>query len=344
MVSWSLGARRLPDAVWFPAAGVAEIRSEPPQPLGPTDARVSAVVSGVSAGSELLVYRGLAPHDLPPDLPTVGGDFRLPIKFGYASVGRVAEVGAAAEGLVVGDLVFVHHPHQTEYVVPADFPVRLPNDLPVDRGVFTANLETAVTVVLDAHHRLEEAVLVTGQGVVGLLITMLLRRAGAGPVIAIDLHERRRRAAMRVGAHQALAPGDGLVPHVLELTGGRGVDVAIEASGSPAALQACVDVAAFGGTVVVASWYGTREVGLALGAAFHRRRLRLVSSQVSTLDGALSPRWSRERRTNVVRDLLLQLPLDDLISHRFPFPEAASAYELLDTNPEECLQVVLDYV
>lgn len=334
----------MPEAVWFPAAGVAEIRTEPPQPVGPTDVRVRAMVSGLSAGSELLVYRGLAPSDLPPDLPTVEGDFRLPIKFGYASVGAVVEVGDEVAGLEVDDLVFAHHPHQTEYVVPADFPIWLPKGLLVERGVFAANLETAATVVLDAHPRLAEAVLVVGQGIVGLLVTMLLKRAGARPVIAVDLHERRRDAAVRAGADHELGPGNGLVPQVLELTGGRGVDVAVEASGSPAALQSCVDTAAFGGRVVVASWYGTREVKLALGDAFHRRRLRLVSSQVSTLDPTLSPRWSRERRTDLVRTLLTELPLEDLISHRFPFSAAASAYELLETKPEECLQVVLDYV
>lgn len=334
----------MPDAIWFPAAGVAEIRTEPPQAVGPTDVRVRALVSGVSAGSELLVYRGLAPGDLPPDLPTVEGDFRLPIKFGYASVGTVLEVGQEVTGLNIDDLVFAHHPHQTEYVVPADFPIVLPRDLPAERGVFTANLETAVTVVLDAHPRLAEAVLVVGQGVVGLLVTMLLERAGARPIVAVDLHESRRDAAMRAGADHTVGPGAGLASHVLELTGGRGVDVAIEASGSPTALQSCVDAAAFGGTVVVASWYGSREVPLALGGAFHRRRLRLVSSQVSTLDPALSTRWSRTRRTELVRSLLTELPLDDLITHRFPFGAAASAYQLLETKPEECLQVVLDYV
>jgi 2-desacetyl-2-hydroxyethyl bacteriochlorophyllide A dehydrogenase len=334
----------VPDAVWFRAAGVAEIRTEPPQPVAPTDARVRAIVSGLSAGSELLVYRGLAPSDLPPDLPTVEGDFRLPIKFGYASVGTVVEVGAEVDGLDIDDLVFAHHPHQTEYVVPADFPVRLPKGIPVERGVFAANLETAATVVLDAHPRLEEAVLVVGQGIVGLLVTMLLKRAGARPIIAVDLHERRRDAALRAGADHAVDAGEALVPQVLELTGGRGVDVAVEASGSPAALQSCVDTAAFGATVVVASWYGTRDVTLALGGAFHRRRLRLVSSQVSTLDPTLSPRWSRERRTDMVRTLLTELPLEELISHRFPFTAAASAYELLETKPEDCLQVVLGYV
>ena len=334
----------MPEAVWFPAAGVAEVRTEPARPVGPADVRVRAIVSGVSAGSELLVYHGLAPDDLPPDLPTVEGDFGFPIKFGYASVGVVVEVGAEAAGLAVDDLVFAHHPHQTEYVVPADFPIRLPKDLAAERGVFAANLETAATVVLDAHPRLGEAVLVVGQGVVGLLVTMLLKRAGAGPVIAVDLHEGRRRAAMQAGADEALTPGDGLAAQILELTGGRGVDVAVEASGSPAALQSSVDATAFGGTVVVASWYGTREVALALGGAFHRRRLRLISSQVSTLDPALSSRWSRERRTDLVSSMLTELPLEDLISHRFPFSAAASAYELLDTKREECLQVVLDYV
>jgi 2-desacetyl-2-hydroxyethyl bacteriochlorophyllide A dehydrogenase len=244
----------------------------------------------------------------------------------------------------VGDLVFAHHPHQTEYVVPADFPVRLPRGLSADRGVFTANLETAATVVLDAHPRLGDAVLVIGQGIVGLLVTMLLKRAGAKPIIAVDVHARRRDAALQAGADDVLGPGDELVRQVMELTGGRGVDVAVEASGSPAALQSCVDATAFGGTVVVASWYGARQVTLDLGAAFHRRRLRLVSSQVSTLDPALSPRWNRDRRTDLVRTLLEELPLDELISHRFPFAAAASAYELLEKAPEDSLQVVLDYV
>ena len=334
----------MPEAVWFSAAGAAEIRTEPPQPVGPTDVRVSAVVSGLSAGSELLVYRGLAPTDLPPDLPTIDGDFRLPIKFGYANVGTVVEIGGDVTGLAVDDIVFAHHPHQTEYVVAAAFPIRLPQDIPVARGVFAANLETAATVVLDAHPRLAEAVLVVGQGVVGLLVTMLLSRAGARPIIAVDLHARRREAATRAGADLALVPGDELVGQVEELTGGRGVDLVIEASGSPAALQSCIDAAAFGGTVIVASWYGTRDAKLALGGAFHRRRLRLISSQVSTLDPALEPRWSRDRRTDLVRTLLTELPLEGLITHRFPFRSAASAYELLDSTPEECLQVVLDYV
>jgi 2-desacetyl-2-hydroxyethyl bacteriochlorophyllide A dehydrogenase len=199
----------MPDAVWFGGPQQVEIREEPAAPVGPDDVRVRALVSGLSAGSELLVYRGSAPRTLAPDLPTVRGDFGFPIKFAYASVGRVVEVGSRVGHLAVDDLVFVHHPHQTEYVVPADMPIRLPQDLPADVGVFAANLETAVTVVLDAHPRLGEAVLVTGQGVVGLLVTMLLRRAGAAPIVTADLHELRRAASAADGARSHERPRRG---------------------------------------------------------------------------------------------------------------------------------------
>jgi 2-desacetyl-2-hydroxyethyl bacteriochlorophyllide A dehydrogenase len=334
----------MPEAVWFGGPQQVEIRQEPVAPVGPDDVRVRSLVSGVSAGSELLVYRGDAPSDLRPDLPTVSGDFGFPIKFAYASVGRVIEVGSRVARLAVDDLVFVHHPHQTEYVVPADAPILLPEGLPPDVGVFAANLETAVTVVLDAHPRLGEAVLVAGQGVVGLLITMLLRRVGATPIVTADLHERRRAASASAGADHVLGVDVDLVDAVLELTGRRGVDVAVEASGNPAALQACIDATAFAGTVVVASWYGTRDVSLNLGGHFHRGRTRIISSQVSTLDPALAPRWDRARRSSLVSELLQELPLDQLITHRFPLNQAAAAYELLDRGAGECLQVVLDYV
>jgi 2-desacetyl-2-hydroxyethyl bacteriochlorophyllide A dehydrogenase len=334
----------MPEAVWFGGPEQVEIREEPAAAVGPNDVRVRSLVSGVSAGSELLVYRGGAPRDLPPDLPTVRGDFGFPVKFAYASVGRVTEVGSGVSELARDDLVFVHHPHQTEYVVPANAPIRLPEGLPPDVGVFAANLETAITVVLDAHPRLGESVLVTGQGIVGLLITMLLRKAGATPIVAVDLHERRRVASTAAGADQVLDAGAEVIDVVRHLTGERGVDVAVEVSGSAAALQTCIDCVAFAGTVVVASWYGTREVSLTLGGQFHRRRLRVVSSQVSTFDPALGSRWDRARRTELVTTLLKELPLNELITHRFPLDQAAAAYELLDKSPGDSLQVVLDYV
>ena len=329
-------------AIWFAAPRHVELRREAVAPPAAGQVLVAAVASGISAGSELLVFRGHAPAELPPDLPTVAGDFGLPVKFGYASVGRVTQRGSGVEAPAEGDLVFAHHPHQSEYVVPADAPILLPAELSPELGVFTANLETALTVVLDAQLRFGETAFVQGQGVVGLLITMLLARSGAS-VVTADAYERRRRLSLAAGAEQSLDPTVGVADALRELTGGRGADVAIEATGNPAALQACIDAVAFGGTVVVASWYGDRPAALDLGRAFHRRRIRIVSSQVSTLDPALSGRWTRTRRTALVRGLLGELPLAELITHRFPLSEAAAAYQLVDQRPEEAMQIIFRY-
>jgi 2-desacetyl-2-hydroxyethyl bacteriochlorophyllide A dehydrogenase len=222
-------------------------------------------------------------------------------------------------------------------------PVRLPPDLDPTLGVFFANVETAVNVLLDAHPRLGERVLVFGQGVVGLLVTQLCRRAGAGLTIAVDPIERRRALSRDVGADAALAPEDGLAGRVRDLTDGAGADLAIEASGNPAALAQALDCVATEGTVVVCSWYGTKPVTLPLGGAFHRGRLRLVSSQVGSIAPCLQPRWTRERRAALARDLLSQLHLSSLITHRFPFERAAEAYALVEEHPEEVVQVILTY-
>ena len=187
----------------------------------------------------MLVYRGNVPEELALDLPTLEGSYAFPIKFGYASVGRVVAAGDRAGEIGVGDLVFVHHPHQDEYVVPAARVVRLPADLPPERGVFLANVETAVNVVLDAHPRLDETVAVFGQGVVGLLVTQLLRRAGAR-VIAIEPIELRRRLASVCGADAAIRP-DQAHALVMGRTSERGADIVIEVSGAAAALQEAIE-------------------------------------------------------------------------------------------------------
>lgn len=303
-------------------------------PVGPDDVRVEALVSGISAGTEMLVYRGQVPADLELDLPTLRGSFSFPIKYGYASVGRIVELGSKASDLQLDKLVFVHHPHQSSYVVPASMPIRLPDGLDPIKGVFLANVETAVNVVLDAAPRIGERVAIFGQGVVGSLIAQLVAGSGAGQVIVVEPVAARRELAISFGA-EAFAPQD-LPRHV-------DVDVAIEASGNASALQQAIDALAFGGTLVVCSWYGTKPVSLALGGAFHRRRLRMVSSQVSTIDATLQPRWNHERRLAVARDLLSRLALMPLVSHRFAIGRAAEAYQLIDQHAGETLQVVLEY-
>ena len=330
-------------AVWFAAPRTAELRPERIPPPGPGEVRVRSVASAISQGTEMLVYRGAVPADLPLDLPTLAGDFSFPIKHGYASAGRVAESGHGVDNLSPGDLVFVHHPHQEAFTVPANMPVRLPEGVDPTTGLFFANLETAMNVVHDTPLRLGETALVFGQGVVGLLITQLLKLAGADRVLVVEPLERRRKLALEVSADAAIEPGEDLHARVREATGGRGVDVAVEASSSGAALQAAVDAVAVEGTVVVASWYGTKPVTLSLGRHFHRGRVRVRSSQVGRVNPELGPRWDRARRTEAVLGLLPRLRLAELVSHRIPFEEAPRAYRLVDEDPGETVQVVLTH-
>jgi 2-desacetyl-2-hydroxyethyl bacteriochlorophyllide A dehydrogenase len=326
-------------ALWFAAPRTAELRPERVPPPGPGKVRVRTIASAISHGTEMLVYRGEVPTELPLDLPTLAGDFSFPIKYGYASVGRVLDAGV--EYLSPGDLVFVHHPHQDAFVVPADLPVRLPDGLDPMVGLFFANLETALNVVHDTPLRLGEAALVFGQGVVGLLVIQLLKLAGADRVLAVDPLKKRRERALEVGADEAFEPGENLRGRVLAATAGRGVDVAVEASSSGTALQSAVDAVAVEGTVVVASWYGTKSVTLSLGGHFHRGRVRLRSSQVGRMNPELGSRWDLARRTETVLALLPQLRLKELISHQIPFEEAPEAYRLVDESPDKAIQVVL---
>ena len=329
-------------ALWFTAPRKAEFRRETVPPPGPGEVRVETIASAVSAGTEMLVYRGEVPRDLRLDLPTLAGSYGFPIKYGYAAAGRVLDTGPGVENLSPGDPVYVHHPHQEIFLVPAQMPVRLPDDLDPLLGVFSANLETALNIVHDTPVRLGETALVFGQGVVGILVAMLLKLAGAGPVLVVDPLEERRELALAAGADGAFAPGV-LNDRVMEITGERGADVVVETSGDGAALQNAIDAVATEGTVVVASWYGTKPVTLELGGHFHRGRVRLRSSQVGRLDPALAPRWDRVRRMDTVLGLLGRLKLRKLISHCIPFNEAPGAYAMLDERPEQALQVIFTY-
>ena len=329
-------------ALWFTAPRSAAFREETVPSPGPGEVRVEAIASAVSAGTEMLVYRGEVPEDLTLDLPTLEGSYAFPIKYGYAAVGRVMDTGSHVEYLSRGDAVFVHHPHQEVFVVTARMPVLLPDDLDPLLGVFSANLETALNVVHDTPVRFGETALVFGQGVVGLLVARLLKLAGAEQVLVVDPIEKRRNLALAAGAGGAFEP-EGLNERVTEITGGRGADVAVETSGSGAALQSAIDTVATEGTVVVASWYGTKPVTLALGGHFHRGRVRLRSSQVGRLNPELAPRWDRARRMETVIGLLDRLDLGDFISHRIPFDGAPEAYRLIDERPGEAVQVVFTY-
>jgi 2-desacetyl-2-hydroxyethyl bacteriochlorophyllide A dehydrogenase len=330
-------------ALWLTGPRQPELRVEQVPPPGRDEVRIRAVASAISQGTEMLVYRGQVPDDLPLDLPTLAGAFTFPIKYGYALAGHVIDTGEGVSHLSPGDAVFALHPHQEVALAPANLVVRLPEGLDPTLGVFTANLETALNVVHDAPLRLGESVVVFGLGTVGLLIVQVLRLAGAGQVIGVDPIVRRRKIALALGVDAALAPGEILPEQVRALTDGRGADVAVEVSGAASALQTAIDVVAIEGTVVVASWYGTKPVTLELGGHFHRGRVRLRSSQVGRIGPERSARWDHQRRTATVVGLLSKLQLDPLVTHRIPFAEAATAFRLIDERPDEVVQIVLEY-
>jgi len=310
---------------------------------------VETLYSGISHGTERLIYRGEVAEglQLDPSVKTIKGHFPFPVKYGYSNVGKVVETGEKVSELQKGDVIFAFNPHETKYVIPEKEAVKLPADISPLHGVFIASLETAINVVLDSGIKLGESVVIFGQGTVGLFITQLLRKSGADKIFTVDKIEKRRDISLKLGADFSFDPdGDVLHEAIMELTDGTDADVIIEASGSPSALNSAIKLAAFQGLVVVVSWYGTKSVTLNLGAEFHRRRLRIKSSQVSFIDPALTPRWSIKRRMALALKLLPQLNVDELtaLSRIYSFEEAKEAYEMIDKNPEEALQVILRYV
>jgi threonine dehydrogenase-like Zn-dependent dehydrogenase len=281
----------------------------------------------------MLAFRGHLPPGLQADtsLESLAGTLDYPLKYGYINTGETED----------GSRVFAFFPHQDLFFADPQQLIELPDQLDFSDAVFLANMETALGIVHDANPRFGECVLLIGQGVVGLLTAEILIRSGAGTVITVEPCAGRRRASEAIGC-MALEPGVELRQRILRHTEGRGADVTINVSASAQGLQLAIDNTAFEGTVVEASWYGSREVSLDLGSAFHRKRLKLRSSQVSSIDPALSGRWDKARRLERVLQLLLAIRPSRYISHRFPLDRAQEAYELLDHHPERSIQIVLE--
>ena len=294
--------------------------------------------SGISGGTEMLAYRGELDPEMVVDetIGALGGTFRYPFRYGYSCVGVVEQSRSAVDE---GAQVFAFHPHQDAFVAHADAVVAL-GDLDARRATMFPLVETALQISLDAGPLFDDTVVVFGLGAVGTLTALLLQKAGAR-VLAVDLRAWRRDAATDVGV-DAVGPDD--LPDALGADGRPDrVPLVIEVSGNPDALRNALGLLAHEGTVLVASWYGAKEVSLPLGGDFHRRRLTIRSTQVSTIPAQSSARWSRERRRDAVVDLLGDLPLDRLATHTFPFDRACDAYAAIDAGREGLVHAALGY-
>lgn len=296
------------------------------------------LASSISQGTELLLYRGEGPEPFDPSLRREGGGegSTYPCRYGYAWVGSVVERGPDVT-VDVGARVFALVSHADAHALAATEVRPIRADVPAARASLAANLETAVGCVWDAEVAFGERVVVLGAGLVGALVAWLLSRQGA-KVTLVDPKATRRRCAAKLAPGIALLaarPSDG--------TAEATADVVIEASGNPAVLDDAIAWAAPSARIVVASFYGRRRAPIDLGDAFHRRRLSLVSSQVSTIPPRLAPRWSYDRRFDLVQDLLGEPNLDALLAPSVAFDDAPALYAQLDQDPDPMPCHVFDY-
>jgi 2-desacetyl-2-hydroxyethyl bacteriochlorophyllide A dehydrogenase len=296
--------------------------------------------SGISSGTELLAYRG----ELPPDTALddklsglSGGTFRYPFSYGYSCV---AAVEAGSEAFPEGSKVFAFAPHQDRFASAGADLMLLDDDADPRQATLFPLVETALQMTLDAGQVLGQPVIVVGQGPVGVLVALMLQRAGA-QVLAVEPQLWRRDVVASLGV-DAVDP-DEAPGVVMDLTHGHGVPLAVEASGNPAALASSLALLAHEGVALVGSWYGTKPVSLPLGADFHRRRLTIKSSQVSTIPADQQSRWDIPQRRVTARALLSRLPLAAVATTEFAFPAAAEAYAALDRGVEGVLHVALRY-
>src|SRR5207302_3831076 len=254
-------------ALWYVAPGRAELRAEAVAAPAAGEVRVRALFGAISRGTERLVCEGRVPpgefQRMRP--PFMAGAFPFPVKYGYATVGRVEEGPAALRDAIV----FTLHPHQSLFTVPAEAIVPVPERIPPQRAVLAANMETALNALWDGAPGPADRIAVVGGGVVGLLVARLCARIPGTQVTVVDIAASRGEIAQAFGlgfAAPAAAP--------------EGCDLVFHASGTAAGLATALRIAGEEATIVELSWYGAGDVAVPLGEAFHSRRLRLVASQV----------------------------------------------------------------
>lgn len=333
--------RRL--ALYFTAPGQVAVRDEPLPPLKSGQLLVQTLLSAISPGTELLIYRGQFPEDLALDesLPVLSGRFAYPVCYGYSAVGRVIQVGRGVDPAWIGRLVFAFQPHVSHFVAEPQQVLPVPPDLSPEEAVFLPNMETAVNFIMDGSPIIGEHALIFGQGIVGLLTTAVLAQFPLASLVTVDLYPLRRQASLEAGASASLHPQE--LRDRLEDLQPRGPDLTYELSGSPEALNQAIAATRFAGRVVIGSWYGRKQAALDLGGRFHRSRIRLISSQVSTLAPEFSGRWDKARRLQVAWEMIRRVHPARWITQRLRLSQAEQAYRLLDEKPEEAIQVLLDY-
>lgn len=309
MTRRSTGKTRVARAIWYPRQGVAELRAAPlPRPK-PNEALVRTLFSGISRGTERLVFNGAVGRSEWERMrgPNQEGAFSFPVKYGYCATG-VVEEGPSS---LAGRTVFCLHPHQDYFNAPIEALVPVPDGVPARRATLAANMETALNAVWDSGAGPGDRIVVVGAGVVGLLVTALAARLPGTDVTTVDVDEGRASIVAELGARftrPEKLPAD--------------ADIVFHASATAAGLDAAINCAGFEATIVEMSWYGDKPVQVGLGGAFHSRRLKLVASQVGQVSPSRRPRWDYRRRIEAAMRLLALPALDQLVADEIAFEDA----------------------
>jgi threonine dehydrogenase-like Zn-dependent dehydrogenase len=295
-------------AFWLREPGTGEIRPAPLREPGPGEVLVRTLHSGVSRGTETLVFRGGVPASQYAAMraPFQEGDFPGPVKYGYLSVGVVEDGPAELRGRTV----FCLYPHQTAYVVPATAVFVVPDDVPPARAVLAGTVETAVNALWDAAPLVGDRITVVGAGMVGCCVARLAARFPGVEVTLVDVDVARAKVVAAIGVEFALPA---------EAADGR--DLVVHTSATSAGLQQSLDLLAPEGTVIDLSWYGDAEVNLSLGGAFHSGRLGIRASQVGAVSAARRGRRTASQRLSLALDLLRDPAFDELITGVSRFDE-----------------------
>ena len=318
-------------AFWLRAPGVGEIRPVTLPKPGRDEVMVRTLRSGVSRGTETLVFRGGVPPGQYAAMraPFQEGDFPGPVKYGYLNVGAVEQGPAELRGRTV----FCLYPHQSAYVVPAHSVTVVPDDVPHARAVLAGTVETAVNAVWDARPLLGDRVAVVGAGMVGCCVARVLSRFPEVQVTLVDVDPGRAEVAAALGVDFALpadAPGER--------------DLVVHASATSAGLERSLELLAPEGTVIELSWYGDREVRVSLGGAFHSRRLGIRASQVGTISPARGERRTTADRLSLALQLLRDPAFDALVTGQSHFSELPAVMERLAAGslPALCHTITYD--
>ena len=312
--------------LWFVAPQALEIREHELESPGQGEVLVRSLYSGISAGTELLAYRGLLPADMQLDAnisAMKGKGTEYPFPYGYACVGEIIETGPGVNEDLIGRKIFAFQPHASMFTARQDELIFLPELMSDLDAVFVANMETACSLLIDADPA----------------------PGDYEKLYLIDSIDQRTEFALSGQLNEAIR-NTGINPNSSgwqNKLSQPGVDLIIELSGNPEALNTAIDIAAFAGRIIVGSWYGEKTANIKLGGKFHRNRLKVISSQVSTISPEHEKTWTKKTRMEKALESIFRLKPHTLVTHQFSLEAANEAYDLLDKHPETAMQIVFNY-